>query len=70
LIWFFRGHRAAIRLLQGTDDPALSVISVMELYQGARSQKELRTIRQLLHEGGLRVIPINESISQFGRNHC
>jgi hypothetical protein len=37
----------------------------MELYQGARSQREIRVIRRFFHEYAVRVIPINEAISHL-----
>jgi predicted nucleic acid-binding protein len=65
LIWFFRGNRAAAELLDGQAERALSIISMMELYQGARSRQESRAIRQFLQNNNFRVIPINESISHL-----
>src|SRR4029077_4977582 len=65
LIWFFRGNQAAAELLDGQAERALSIVSMMELYQGARSRQESRAIRQFLQNNNFRVIPINESISHL-----
>jgi predicted nucleic acid-binding protein len=65
LIWFFRGNDLAAELIEGQRDRAVSIISVMELYQGARSQDEIRTIRRFFHENSFRVIPLNEAMSHL-----
>ena len=65
LIWFFRGNQAAAELLDSQAERALSIVSMMELYQGARSRQESRAIRQFLQNNNFRVIPINESISHL-----
>jgi predicted nucleic acid-binding protein len=65
LIWFFRGNQAAAELLDGQAERALSIVSMMELNQGARSRQESRAIRQFLQNNNFRVIPINESISHL-----
>ena len=41
LIWFFRGNTKAARTLELERDRSLSIVSLMELYQGARSQTEI-----------------------------
>ena len=65
LIWFFRGNRGAAELIERQTDRAVSVVSVMELYQGARSQEEIRTIGRFFQESGFHVIPLNESMSHL-----
>jgi len=65
LICFFRGHPSAARLLKHEPERAVSIVSVMELYQGARSQNEIRMIRRFLHAGNFRVIPVDETISHL-----
>ena len=63
LIWFFRGNARAAREIERTPERLVSAISVMELYQGARSKDELRTILQFLQHHEFRVLPVNEAIS-------
>lgn len=65
LIWFFRGNRPAAELLESQTELAVSIVSIMELYQGARSRDETRVIRRFFPENAFRVIPINESISHL-----
>ena len=40
-----------------------SIISLMELMQGARSRTEIRVIRRFFQENRFHLLPINESIS-------
>ena len=62
LIWTFKGHRKAARLLETTDERALSVISYMELIQGARGKRELKTIKDFLAEFAFELLPLTENI--------
>ncbi|HLM99659.1 MAG TPA: type II toxin-antitoxin system VapC family toxin [Bryobacteraceae bacterium] len=63
LIWFFRGNRRAADLIATQNSPEMSIVSLMELFQGARDRAELRIIRRFLQEHGFHVIPLNEPIS-------
>ena len=63
LIWFLRGDGAAARLIESQSDRAISMISAMELLQGARSRAEIKTIHQFIQQSGIRLVPVNESIS-------
>ena len=65
LIWVFRGNPAAANLLDGQAERAVSIVSIMELHQGARSRQESRVIRRFFQHNNFRVIPINESISHL-----
>ena len=65
LIWFLRGNRAAAELLDRQTERAVSIVSLMELQQGARSQEESRAIRRFFPDNELELIPINESISHL-----
>jgi hypothetical protein len=65
LIWFFRGMSNAKRLIESQPQRAISVVSLMELIQGAKSSTELRAIRRFFPENGFLVLPINESISHL-----
>jgi predicted nucleic acid-binding protein len=65
LIWFFRGNRPAAEFIERQTDRTVSIVSVMELYQGARSQEEIRTIRRFFLESSFRVIPLNEAMSHL-----
>ncbi len=65
LIWFFRGDQKAAKLMELQSGRAVSIISLMELLQGARSGAEIRVIRRFFPDNGFRVIPVNESISHL-----
>ena len=63
MIWFFRGDYAAARLIDSMTSRAISIVSFMELVQGARGKPEVKQIQRFLQQEGFRVIPINEAIS-------
>jgi predicted nucleic acid-binding protein len=65
LIWFFRGSLKAARLLEGVGEPSLSIVSLMELYQGARSREEITALRRFFQENAFRIIPVNEAVSHL-----
>ena len=43
----------------------MSIVSLMELFHGARSRIELKVIRRFVQENGFRVIPLTEPISHL-----
>jgi len=65
LLWFFRGNDRAAELMEQQADRAVSIESMMKLYQGARSHEEIRTIRRFVQENSFRMIPLNETISHL-----
>jgi hypothetical protein len=48
LVWFLRGDSAAVRLIESQSERAISVVTAMELLQGARSRGEIKEIH-LIH---------------------
>jgi predicted nucleic acid-binding protein len=62
LIWFLRRDPSAVELIDSTADRAVSIVTQMEVIQGARSKVEARTIHSLLHERSFRILPLSESI--------
>jgi hypothetical protein len=62
LIWLFRGNEKAARLIDATADRALSVVSYMELLQGARDEREARAIRGFLSDFAFEMVPLTENI--------
>lgn len=62
LIWVFRGNPKAARELERAKERMTSVVTVMELYQGARSRGEIRTISQFFQRQGITVLPLSEPI--------
>ena len=64
LIWLFRGNAQAIREIERASERMISLVSVMELYQGARSRPEVRSIVNFLRLSDFRVLPLSEPIGQ------
>jgi len=62
LIWASRGSLSAARTIDAAPDRALSIVSFMELLQGARSKLEARQIKQSLRQLQFRILPLSESI--------
>jgi predicted nucleic acid-binding protein len=62
LIWLFRGHDGAARLMEKNRERHISVVSYMELLQGARDKTELRTIKSFLSDFGFQTLPLTENI--------
>jgi predicted nucleic acid-binding protein len=62
LIWFLRGEPNAVHLIDSAADRSISIVTLMETLQDAKSKTEMRTIRDLLHAATFRVIPLDESI--------
>lgn len=62
LIWASRGNLRAARVIDAAADRELSIVSFMELLQGARSKLEIRQIRQSLLRLRFRILPLSESI--------
>ena len=63
LIWAARGNARASAWIDRDQDRSVSIVSVMELMQGARSKAEMKTIRQSLRDTGFQVHPVTEDVS-------
>ncbi|MYE87962.1 type II toxin-antitoxin system VapC family toxin, partial [Candidatus Poribacteria bacterium] len=42
VIWVFRGHEGAAKLVESIDDRQISIVTYMEFIQGARNRQELK----------------------------
>jgi len=62
LIWVFRGDRQAADCVDRCEDRFISIVSLMELFQGARDRQEVRMIKDFLRDLGFRTIPLSENI--------
>ena len=62
LVWASRGNLRAARTIDAATDRALSIVSFMELLQGARSKLEGRQTRQSLRALQFRILPLSEPI--------
>jgi predicted nucleic acid-binding protein len=61
LIWVLRGSAKAARLVDETGDRRISVVTLMELLQGARDKHESRLIKRFVVELGFRTVPLTEN---------
>ena len=62
LIWHQRESTEASRALAEADARTLSIMSYIELMQGARDRHDTREIRSMLADFDFRVLPLSESI--------
>ena len=62
LMWTFRGNLRAAATINGEPDRAITIVTFMELMQGARSKLEARQIRESLRRLDFRIVPLTESI--------
>jgi len=63
LIGYLRNQREALQFLEAqTEQPAVSVVSIVELYAGAKSRQEEQKIELLL--GQAKRLPLNVEIAQ------
>lgn len=62
LIWYLRGNDKAAQAIDTVDSKHISIISYMELLQGARDKKEIKIIRSFLKDLGFETLPLTENI--------
>lgn len=60
LIWSLRGSEKAARAIEEDEGRSVSIVTCMELYQGARDRGELSAIRRFLLE--FETVPLSEDI--------
>ena len=65
LIWFLRGDLGAGDLVDSALESTISIVTLMEVQQGARSKLEMRTTRELFQKRGFRIVPLSESIGHI-----
>lgn len=62
LVWYLRGNPKAIQLVDETYRRITSVVSGMELLQGAFNLREAKEIKDFLVEFSFEVLPLTENI--------
>ena len=62
LISASRGNESAARTIDAVSDRALSIVSLMEFIQGARSKLEARQFQQSLRNLHFRILPLSDPI--------
>jgi predicted nucleic acid-binding protein len=63
LIWFLRGNEKAAGVVDRVDDRRISVITYMELLQGARNKEESKTIKRFLADFSFLMAPLTQNHS-------
>ena len=66
LIWYLRGNSNARKVVNENIPFNISVVSYIELVQGIRDKKELKTLQRQLKSWSTGIIQINENISARG----
>lgn len=62
LIWVLRGNPKAAQAVDDCDRRSLSVVTYMELLQGARNKAEIRAIKAFLADIRFTPLPLTENI--------
>jgi predicted nucleic acid-binding protein len=70
VIWYTRGHRVAAELLNADPDVTLSVITLFEIYRGARDRSDLRSLQAEVPKLFKRVYPLTPAIGARGLEIC
>jgi predicted nucleic acid-binding protein len=62
VIWAMRGSEKAADAIDQALQPAISIISYMELLRGARDKREIKNIRSFLKDVDFKMLPVTENI--------
>jgi predicted nucleic acid-binding protein len=62
IVWAWRRNPGAVNAVNGAKSRAISVVTSMELLQGAGDKREARAIKLSLLQLGMRVLPLAENI--------
>ncbi len=63
LIWYLRGNERAAETIRSVGRFDISAVTHMEIVQGMRNKRELRTLRRTLNEWSVGILTIDEAIS-------
>ncbi|GHV73259.1 ribonuclease VapC [Spirochaetia bacterium] len=63
LIWYIRGNKNAQRAVNNNMPFKISVINYMEVIQGMKDKKELKSFQNYLKKWSVEIMQINETIS-------
>ncbi len=61
-VWVFRGNHKAARLVEVAPERNVSIVTYMELLQGARDRREVKSMRSFLADFAFRMLPLTENI--------
>lgn len=62
LIWVLRGNAKAAHAVETAEQRCVSIVSFMELLQGARDKQEVKTIKSFLVDLQFKLLPLTENI--------
>ena len=62
LIWVLRGNTRAATIVEESDDRHVSIVTYMELLQGARNRGEVKNIKAFLSDLAFEMSPLTENI--------
>lgn len=62
LIWIMRGNNKAVQLVTHAADRQISILTQMELLQGATSKARADNIKSFIAEFGFLVLPLTDNI--------
>ena len=62
LIWVQRGNHRAAALVEREEERSISILTYMELLQGAREKRHHEHILDFLREFSFRILPLSENI--------
>jgi len=62
LIWVLRGYSNAADAVDAAESRAISVVTYMELVQGARDKREVKSIKSFLADMQFRSLPLTENV--------
>ncbi len=61
-IWIQRGNEKAARVVDQEKERLLSVLTYMELLQGAKDQRQHRRVADFIRDFGFQTLPLTENI--------
>jgi len=64
IIWHMHGNEKARDTIYKLENPALSIVSQMELVQGLRNKQEQTMLHRFLNQHAFEVLPVTTVISQ------
>jgi len=74
LIWYLRGNKNAHKTINANISFKISVVNYLELLHGMKNKKEMRILQNYLTKWSIKVIQINENISNramfFVEDYC
>ena len=62
LIWVQRGNQQAAALVEREEERCISVLTYMELLQGAKEKRQHEYILDFFREFSIRILPLSENI--------